>query len=128
MRPVSLLTAALLLGAAPLAAQGPARPAAFDPSGRYAMKLVVGRDTVPFTIVVADSGGRWGGTFIGSSGRVRPLISVVPRDGDASLVIQWAETNAFATVLLRLRPDNTVRGAAEYPDGTFTLLGTRTPK
>ena len=122
------LAAALLLGAAPLAAQAPARAAAFSPAGRYAMKIVVGRDTIPFSIIVTDSAGRWGGTFIGTSGRVRPLIAVLPRDGESALLIQWAETNAFATALLRLRPDNTVRGAAEYPDGTFELLGTRTPK
>jgi len=127
------LAAALLLGAAPLAAaplaaQAPARPAAFSPAGRYALKLVVGRDTVPFTVIVADSAGRWGGTFIGSSGRTRPLVSVVPRDAESALVIQWAEQNNFATALLRVRPDNAVRGATEYPDGTFELLGTRTPK
>ena len=132
MPPVRPNAAALLLGAAslaaPLAAQAPARAAAFSPAGRYALKLVAGRDTVPFTIVVADSAGRWGGTFIGSSGRVRPLVAVVPRDGESALVIQWAEQNNFATALLRVGPDNAVRGAAEYPDGTFELLGTRTPK
>lgn len=127
------MAAALLLGAAslaaPLAAQAPARAAAFSPAGRYALKLVAGRDTVPF-IVVADSAGRWGGTFIGYTGRTRPLVAVVPRDGEAALVIQWAEQNNFATALLRVAPDDAVRGTAADPDHLarldLALLGTCT--
>jgi hypothetical protein len=80
---------------------------------------------VPFTVVVADSAGRWGGQFIGADGRARPLVAVVPRPASAALVVQYADGSGFATMLLRVAGDS-VRGATEYASATFAITGTRT--
>lgn len=125
----ALLASGLLVAASAPAAAQPSAPA-FTPAGRYALVLSGGSGAdafaVPFSVVVRDSAGGWVGQFVGSSGRARPLVAVVPRPAERAVIVQYQDNSGFATMLLRVQGDS-VRGATEYADGTFQIRGTRGP-